>query len=149
LPSSSVLWCSLRRLTTRSYSTFHKDSRGCIHVSHFPMHCLRMLPLLCKYEDFRKGRDSSVGIALGYGLDDRGSRVRLPAGAGNLSLHHNVQNGSGAHPASYLMVPGALSLGLKRPGREADHSPPSSAKVNNVWSYTSTPPVRLHFVVLI
>jgi hypothetical protein len=48
-------------------------------------------------------RDSSVGIALGYGLDDRGSRVRFPAGAANFSLHHRVQNGSGAHPASYPM----------------------------------------------
>jgi hypothetical protein len=47
--------------------------------------------------------DSSVGIALGYGLDDQGSRVRFPAGAGNFSLHHRVQNGSGAHPASYPM----------------------------------------------
>jgi hypothetical protein len=37
---------------------------------------------------------------MGYGLDDRGSRVRLPAGAGNFSLHR-IQNGSGAHPASY------------------------------------------------
>jgi hypothetical protein len=46
---------------------------------------------------------SSVGIALGYGLDDRGSRVRFPAGAGNFSLHHSVQNGPGAHPASYPM----------------------------------------------
>jgi hypothetical protein len=27
-----------------------------------------------------------VGIALGYGLDDRGSRVRFPAGA----LHHRL-----------------------------------------------------------
>jgi hypothetical protein len=26
-------------------------------------------------------------------------------------------------------IPGALSLGVKRPGREADHSPPSSAEV--------------------
>jgi hypothetical protein len=26
-------------------------------------------------------------------------------------------------------VPGALYLGVKRPGREADHSPPSGAKV--------------------
>jgi hypothetical protein len=50
-----------------------------------------------------KSRDSSVGIALGYRLDDRGSRVRFPAGAGNYSLHHRVQNGSGAHPASYPM----------------------------------------------
>jgi hypothetical protein len=36
-------------------------------------------------------------------LDDRGYRVRFPAGAGNFSLHHRVQNGSGAHPASYSM----------------------------------------------
>jgi hypothetical protein len=36
-------------------------------------------------------------------------------------------------------VPGALSLGVKLPGREADHSPPSSAEVKNAWSYTSTP----------
>jgi hypothetical protein len=46
-------------------------------------------------------RDSSVGIALGYGLDDRGSRIRFPVGAGNFSLRHSVQNGSGTHPASY------------------------------------------------
>jgi hypothetical protein len=39
-----------------------------------------------------------------------------------------VQNGSGAHPAPIQWVPGALSLGVKRPGREADHSPPSSAE---------------------
>jgi hypothetical protein len=37
------------------------------------------------------------------------------------------------------LVPGALSLGVKRPGREHDHSPPSSAEVKNAWSYTSTP----------
>jgi hypothetical protein len=58
---------------------------------------------ICIYVRTHKSRDSSVGIALGYGLDDRGSRVRFPAGAGNFSLHHHVQNGSGAHPASYPM----------------------------------------------
>jgi len=36
-------------------------------------------------------------------------------------------------------LPGALFLGVKRPGHEADHSPPSSAEVKNAWSYTSTP----------
>jgi hypothetical protein len=36
-------------------------------------------------------------------------------------------------------VPGALSLGVKRPGLEAVHSLPSSAEVKNAWSYTSTP----------
>jgi hypothetical protein len=70
---------------------------------------------------------SSVDIALGYGLDDRGSRVRFPAG--NFSLHHRLHNGSGAHPASYPRGTGALFLGVKQPEREADHSPPSSAEV--------------------
>jgi hypothetical protein len=55
------------------------------------------------YSAYNESRDSSVGIALGYGLDDRGSMVWFLAGAGNLSLHHHVQNGSGAHPASYQM----------------------------------------------
>jgi hypothetical protein len=48
-----------------------------------------------------KSRDSSVGIALGYGMDYRGSRVLFPAEVGNFSLHHRVQNGSGAHPTYY------------------------------------------------
>jgi hypothetical protein len=54
-------------------------------------------------EEMRKRHDSSVGIVLGYRLDDRGSRVRFLVGAGNFSFHHYVQNGSGAHPASYQM----------------------------------------------
>jgi hypothetical protein len=45
-----------------------------------------------------------------------------------------VQTGSEAHQTSYL------SLGVKRPGREADHSPPTSAEVKKTWIYTSTPP---------
>jgi hypothetical protein len=35
-------------------------------------------------------------------------------------------------------VTGALSPGLKWPGRELNHSPPSEAEIKNVWSYTST-----------
>jgi hypothetical protein len=41
-------------------------------------------------------------------------------------------------------VPGDLSLWVKWLGRGADHSPPSSAKVKNTWSCTSTPPIRLN-----
>jgi hypothetical protein len=36
-------------------------------------------------------------------------------------------------------VPRTLSPEVKRPGREAYHSPPSSAEVKNARSYTSTP----------
>jgi hypothetical protein len=35
---------------------------------------------------------------------------------------------------------GVSFLRLKRPGREADHSPPPSNEVKNAWSYTSTSP---------
>jgi len=31
-------------------------------------------------------------------------------------------------------VPGALSPTVKRPERETDHSPPSSAEVKDAWS---------------
>jgi len=74
-------------------------------------------------------------------------RVRVPAGAGNFSLHR-IQTGPvpTQHPIQWLT--GDLSLGVKRSGREADHSPPFSADVKNAWSYTSTPPIRLNGVVL-
>jgi len=38
--------------------------------------------------------------------------------------------------------------GIKRPGREAYHSPLSRAEVKNAWSYICIPPIRLHSVVL-
>jgi hypothetical protein len=37
------------------------------------------------------------------------------------------------------MRTGALSPGVKRPGREADHSSPTSAEVKKMWIYTSIP----------
>jgi hypothetical protein len=37
-------------------------------------------------------------------------------------------------------VPRTFFLGVKRLGREADHSPPASAEVKKMWIYTSTPP---------
>jgi hypothetical protein len=92
-----------------------------------------------KYE-FISRRDSSVGIALGYGLDDRGSRVRFPAEAGNFSSHHRVQNGSGATQPPIQCVAAAISLGVKRPGREANHSLPSSIEVKEwVELYLDSP----------
>jgi hypothetical protein len=44
-------------------------------------------------------------------------------------------------------VAGALLLGVRRPGLETDHSPPSSAEVKDARSYASIPAIRLHDVV--
>jgi hypothetical protein len=41
----------------------------------------------------------------------------------NCSLLHSIQTGFGAHPASYPMGTGGCFSGVKRPRREADHSP--------------------------
>jgi hypothetical protein len=76
------------------------------------------------------------------------SVIRVPAEGGNFSLHNRVHSVSEAHPASYLVGNRGSFPGVKRPEREADHSPPSSAEVKNAWSYTSTTPIHPHGVVL-
>jgi hypothetical protein len=80
--------------------------------------------------------DSVVGIATGCGLDGRGVGVRVQVGQ-DFSPLHVIHTRSGAHPASYPMGSGGSFPEVKRPGREADHSPPTSAEVKNMWIYTS------------
>jgi hypothetical protein len=56
--------------------------------------------------------------------------VRSPAGAKDFYSSPCVQTGSGDHPASCPMgTGGPFPWGKARPGRDADHSPPSSAEV--------------------
>jgi hypothetical protein len=47
------------------------------------------------------------------------------------SLLHSEQIDSGAHPASNSMGIGGSFPGVKRLGREANHSPPTSAEFKN------------------
>jgi hypothetical protein len=47
------------------------------------------------------------------------------------SLHHIIQTGSGAHPASYSTGTGALSAEVKRPECEAHHSPSPIAETKS------------------
>jgi hypothetical protein len=82
-------------------------------------------------------QDSLVGIATGYGLDDRVVGVRVPVGSRIFSTSSGPALGSTQPPIEW--VPGPLSPGIKRPGSEADHSPPTSAELNKIWIYTSTP----------
>jgi hypothetical protein len=77
-------------------------------------------------------RGSSGSIVSDYGLDDRAIEVRSPTGADDFSSSSCIQTGSGTHPASYPMgTGGSFPGGKARPGRDADHSPPSSAEVKN------------------
>lgn len=51
-------------------------------------------------------------------------------------------------PADCLVswAPGNLSPGIKRPGLEADHFPPSNVYVKSDWIYLPHFPIRLHGV---
>jgi hypothetical protein len=60
-----------------------------------------------------QNRDSSVGIALGYGLDDQGSRVRFPAGALIFLFTNASRTALGPTQAPIQWVPGGLSLGAE------------------------------------
>jgi hypothetical protein len=79
-----------------------------------------------------RSRVSSGSIVSDYGLDDRAIGVQSPAGAKDFSSSLSVQTGSGPTQPPVQWVPGVLSPGVKaRPGRDADHSPPSSAEIEN------------------
>jgi len=80
------------------------------------------------------GPGSPVGIATGLragrsGIESRWGQDFPP-----------VQTGPGPTqpPVKWVL---SLSGGKVRPGRAADHSPPSSAAVMEEWSYTSTHPL--------
>jgi hypothetical protein len=71
-------------------------------------------------------------LVSGYGLDDLAIEVRSSAEAKDFSSSLCVQTGSGTHPASCTMGTGGTFPGAKaRQGRDADHSFPSSAEVDN------------------
>jgi hypothetical protein len=75
---------------------------------------------------------SSVSVVSGYGLDERAIEVRSPAEAKGFFPLASVSRpalGPTQPPVQWVMR--VLSPGKARPGRDADHSPPSSAEVEN------------------
>jgi hypothetical protein len=77
------------------------------------------------------------GIALGYGVDDRWFEYRQRLGIFLFTTASRPALEPTLTPIQW--VSGAFFLGVNRPRREADHSPPPSVEVRNAWSYTSSP----------
>jgi hypothetical protein len=75
-------------------------------------------------------RMSPVAQSVQYLTADWAAGVRSPTQAEDFPSNLCVQTGSGPHPASYTMgTGGSFPGGKARPGRDADHSPSSSAEV--------------------
>jgi hypothetical protein len=111
-------------------------------------HIAELTRLLVKlYICFINGFLESITIRtthpLRYGLDDRGSRVRFPAGLGIFLFTAASRTALGPSQPPIEWVPGALSLGVKL----TTHLHLVS-RSKNAWSYTSAPPISLNGVVL-
>jgi hypothetical protein len=85
-------------------------------------------------------RDSAVGTATSYWLDHRGLEVRVPVGVKNFHFSMSFRLALGSTQPPTQCIPEVLSPGVKRSGREAEHSPQTSAEVKKICVYTSTPP---------
>jgi hypothetical protein len=79
-----------------------------------------------------------LGIATGYGPEDREIGVRVTVGSTIFSTSCRPALGHTQGPTR--RVPGTLYPGIKWQGREADHSPPTNVEVKKMWIYTSTSP---------
>jgi len=89
---------------------------------------------------------SERGCRILYSDYASGWRIRGSSrGSGKWSLYSlKIHTVFGAHPASYSVNILGSCLGVKRTGRETDHSSQSSVAVKNGWSCTSAPPVCFH-----
>jgi hypothetical protein len=96
--------------------------------------------------EFFSDENKLNGAALSYRLDDREFESRQELGILLFTITSIPALGPTQLPIQW--VSGVLWLGVKRPGHEDDHLPPSGAEVKNAWSYTFTPPIFLHGVVL-
>jgi hypothetical protein len=85
-------------------------------------------------------------MLLGLRLDDRELESRQEFGIFLFTTASRTALGPTHPPIQW--VPEALFLGVKRPGRETDHSPPSSAEIKEWVELYLHFPIRLHGVVL-
>jgi hypothetical protein len=66
--------------------------------------------------------------------------IWFPSRAGNFSFTAAFRPALEPTQPPIQWVPGALCVGVKPLGHEAEHPPPFSAEIKNAWSYSWTPP---------
>lgn len=98
------------------------------------------------YYYLNRGWDNSVGIVMSYGLGGQGS-IPDKGKIIPMSIVSRLTLGPIKPPIQW--VPAALSPWLKRPGGEAEHSPPSPAEVKNDGGKSPFPNTSSQHVVYV
>jgi hypothetical protein len=122
--------------TDLSWHELHRRRPENVKEKHCQLQQIKLLQGRMEYQYLhrilRRIRNGSFVIGKGCGLDVPGS---IPRSARLFSITSTPAKGS--TQVSIWWVTGILSAGVKWQGREADHLPPSSAKVKN---YGDLPP---------
>jgi hypothetical protein len=87
---------------------------------------LKISTLLCsrKLHSIKKNASPEKIVGIVNRLQTGGTGVHIRAGVRRFLPSPKVHIASGAHQASYSISIGALSRGIKRPGRKGNHSFP-------------------------
>jgi hypothetical protein len=120
------------KMSLKQAVKFHKvvGRRGShIFYTFGPQLAVRLSALLA-------GRDSAVSIATGYGARRPISQSLSPDRVKNFLFSKSSRPALVSTQPPIQWVPGALSQGVKLPGREAINSAPTSAEIK-MWIYTS------------
>jgi hypothetical protein len=116
-----------------AYSKAKCKSNGDEESPCFGPFCVWIISDKCLPIRVRNG--NVVSIATSYGMDDWGVRVQVLVGVKNFHFSILSRPALGSTQLPIQWAPGALSLGVKRQGCEADHSPLTSAEVKKTWIY--------------
>jgi hypothetical protein len=147
LPVRQNILATLGPVHSSTYATGYlyrggKGSEGweAFHISSHSWSCelplVRLLALsmsVCHTEKLQ-------AHAYGFGSGSLTVSSSYSKGPG-FAIRQDIPFSSSSRPALAPTQPPIYWVpGAKRPGSEADHSPPTSAEVKNTWIYTSTPP---------
>jgi hypothetical protein len=108
-------------------------------IAHFVIFCGVQISNIFYTSSIYGSRDNSMiqRLAMGWTIGVRVFNFRRGLGIFLFTIAFRLVPGPTEPRIKW--VPGVLYLGVKRPVREADYSPPSSAEVKNAWSYTPLP----------
>jgi hypothetical protein len=144
--------CRVRYRCANPHGSLHNQGEDTCTASPFLARVSQIRSVLfcaphsssCSHQcTFRRVAHITGGVGVAQSIQGRLEPARLGFNSqqGLGSFLHDTASRTALGPIQppIQWVPKALSPGVKRPGREADHSAPSSAEVKKAWSYTSTP----------